>query len=390
MIKAINRIGKFLIRLIILWIVDALSLAAAAWLMPGMSFQVVAGVPLWLLVVAAAGLLAIINLVLRPIVLRLALPLGWVATLVIGFLVTAVALWITAWMMPGFDVGIVAGLIGGIVIAFFNTILIDILDVNVENSWYQNRSERLAKKTPFAAANEPGRGLMMVEIDGLSYWHIKQAIADGLMPTLQEMMDKDGYVLTRVECGLPSMTSACQAGIMFGDNNDIPAYRWYDKSKKKLYVSADDASELNGRYAPWPWAHAPGFEHHEHDERRCRDVALHHGQHVRSRRSREAAPRPGHRPVDAGPLLPDPCPGPLFRRSRARAVAGLAAEAQACSAASQPAEGLVSLRAGGDVFADARYLGQPRHPGYHARRAVHLHALPGLRRSGPPFGAMDE
>ena len=45
------------------------------------------------------------------------------------------------------------------------------------------------------------------------------------------------------------MTSACQAGIMFGDNYDIPAYRWYDKSKQKLYVSADDATELNARYA---------------------------------------------------------------------------------------------------------------------------------------------
>ena len=36
---------------------------------------------------------------------------------------------------------------------------------------------------------------------------------------------------------------------MFGENYDIPAYRWYDKAKGKLYVSADDASELNGRYA---------------------------------------------------------------------------------------------------------------------------------------------
>jgi hypothetical protein len=34
------------------------------------------------------------------------------------------------------------------------------------------------------------------------------------------------------------MTSSCQAGIMFGDNDDIPAYRWYDKAKQKLYVSA--------------------------------------------------------------------------------------------------------------------------------------------------------
>ena len=90
---------------------------------------------------------------------------------------------------------------------------------------------------------------MMVEIDGLSYWHIQKAIDDGLMPTMKAMMESEDYHLTRVECGLPSMTSSCQAGIMFGDNYDIPAYRWWDKSKKKLYVSASDATELNDRYA---------------------------------------------------------------------------------------------------------------------------------------------
>jgi predicted AlkP superfamily pyrophosphatase or phosphodiesterase len=75
---------------------------------------------------------------------------------------------------------------------------------------------------------------MIVEIDGLSYWHLRKALDDGLMPTLQTMINEDGYQLSRVDCGLPSMTSACQAGIMFGDNHDIPAYRWYDKAKQKL------------------------------------------------------------------------------------------------------------------------------------------------------------
>ena len=55
----------------------------------------------------------------------------------------------------------------------------------------------------------------------MSYWHIKKAIADGLLPAMQEMLDRDGDGLTRLECGLPSMTLACQVGIMFGDNDDI-------------------------------------------------------------------------------------------------------------------------------------------------------------------------
>ncbi len=236
--------------MLVIWIVNAISLAIGAWILPGIN-MVESGTAMdWVVFTMGTALvLALVNMVVRPIVLRFAVHLNWVWTLVIGFLVNAVALWITAWIVPGFDVSILAGLLGGIVIAFFNTVLLDIFHVNSEGSWYQKRIEKLAAKDPFDHADEPGRGLMMVEIDGLSYWHIQKAIDDGLMPTMKAMMESEDYHLTRVECGLPSMTSSCQAGIMFGDNYDIPAYRWWDKSKKKLYVSASDAAELNDRYA---------------------------------------------------------------------------------------------------------------------------------------------
>ena len=89
----------------------------------------------------------------------------------------------------------------------------------------------------------------MLEIDGLSYWHIQKALDEGYMPTIAKMLEEEGYALSRVDCGLPSQTSACQAGILFGDNHDIPSFRWLDKEKKKLYVSGKDAAELNARYA---------------------------------------------------------------------------------------------------------------------------------------------
>ncbi len=249
MTGTIKALTKGLVRLAVVWVVGALALAATAWIMPGLSFQAVNGTPRWLVIVSAALLLAIVNLLIRPIVLLIARPLGWVLLFVVGFLVNAIALWITAWLLPGFDVSIPAGLFGGIVIAFFSAVLTGILELDEEGSWYQNRIERLAKEDPFDSADEPGKGLMMVEIDGLSYWHLRKALDDGLMPSLSRMIEEDGYQLSLTDCGLPSMTSACQAGIMFGDNHDIPAYRWYDKSKQKLYVSADDATELNGRYA---------------------------------------------------------------------------------------------------------------------------------------------
>jgi hypothetical protein len=36
---------------------------------------------------------------------------------------------------------------------------------------------------------------------------------------------------------------------MFGDNHDIPAFRWYGKDEQKLFVSGKDASLLDARYA---------------------------------------------------------------------------------------------------------------------------------------------
>ncbi len=247
---SISGFFKGLVHLVVIWIVNAISLAIGAWILPGID-MVESGTAMdWVaFTMGTALVLALVNMVVRPIVLRFAVHLNWVWTMVIGFLVNAVALWITAWIVPGFDVSILAGLFGGIVIAFINTVLLDIFHVNSEGSWYQKRIEKLAAKDPFDHADEPGRGLMMVEIDGLSYWHIQKAIDEGLMPTMKAMMESEDYHLTRVECGLPSMTSSCQAGIMFGDNYDIPAYRWWDKSKKKLYVSASDAAELNDRYA---------------------------------------------------------------------------------------------------------------------------------------------
>jgi hypothetical protein len=139
--------------------------------------------------------------------------------------------------------------IASVILAIVNSVFTGMMELDDEGSFYQSRMERLARQQPFTGAAEPGRGLVMMEIDGLSYHHLKKALADGLMPTLQAMIDEEGYVLSKVDCGIPSQTSACQAGILFGDNDDIPAFRWYDKDRQKLIVSGKDASELNARYA---------------------------------------------------------------------------------------------------------------------------------------------
>jgi hypothetical protein len=82
------------------------------------------------------------------------------------------------------------------------------------------------------ATNDTDRpGLIIIQIDGLAYEHLLQAMDRGYLPHIKKMLKKDEFVLSRWRCGLPSTTPACQAGIMFGENYDIPAFRWYDKAR---------------------------------------------------------------------------------------------------------------------------------------------------------------
>jgi hypothetical protein len=84
----------------------------------------------------------------------------------------------------------------------------------------------------------------MLEIDGLSYWHIQKAVEDGFMPNIKGLMDKKGYQISRADCGLPATTPACQAGILQGNNTDIPAFRWLDKKTNRMLAGGQAAAEI--------------------------------------------------------------------------------------------------------------------------------------------------
>jgi hypothetical protein len=84
---------------------------------------------------------------------------------------------------------------------------------------------------PDVAQDGARPGLIILQIDGLSYEYLQQMLARHRLPNLQRMLHKGGYVLARWRCGLPSTTPAAQAGIMFGQNDNIPAFRWYEKDR---------------------------------------------------------------------------------------------------------------------------------------------------------------
>jgi len=247
------RIGAFfhgLIRFLVVWAVDTIALLATAKILSGFHFVEFEGASIWAEAAAAAFLLGAINFLIRPLILLLAVPFGMIFVFLIGLFVNAIALMLTANLLPAFQIDNWGwAFLGSLIFSAINTVLINFLTLDDQDSFYQRIIERLAKRHMFVDAESEERGLVMLEIDGLSYYHMQKAIKDGWMPHVREMMEEDGYVLSRVDCGLPSQTSACQSGIMFGDNYDIPAFRWFDKDQNKLMVSSGDATDINARYA---------------------------------------------------------------------------------------------------------------------------------------------
>jgi hypothetical protein len=78
------------------------------------------------------------------------------------------------------------------------------------------------------------RGLVMLQIDALAYAELRRAIELGYCPTIEQMVREQGYTLRRWFCGLPSATPYCQAGFFHGENDGIPAFRFYDKTEGRV------------------------------------------------------------------------------------------------------------------------------------------------------------
>ncbi len=241
--RVIKSISMGFIRFLVVWFVDTISLLFTAWVIPGISFLPNGNISEFIIATVAALLLGIVNLLIRPLLLLITVPLGWMVVFLVGFFTNAITLMITANLMDRFEVSSWwVAFIGGLFLSFVNLMFTELLNINNENSFYTNLILRRASQLAEKIEDKDARGLLMVEIDGLSYDHIQRAIAEGYMPTMKNLIDEAGYQISHVDCGLPATTPACQAGILQGNNDNIPAFRWLDKKTGKMLAGGQAAA----------------------------------------------------------------------------------------------------------------------------------------------------
>ena len=137
----IKSVGLVLARALVILVVEAVSLLFLAWLLPGVSLNG------WRAAAASVVLLALLNAVLRPLVLLVAVNLGIIVFTLIAFLLNAVVVLLassgcpaSAWTAGGRPSSSPSGWPG------LNGLLTGLLSLNDEDSLYRNVTRRLARR----------------------------------------------------------------------------------------------------------------------------------------------------------------------------------------------------------------------------------------------------
>ncbi len=226
---------------LLLWLLIALVFWGMSGALPGID------VPSFGAVLLTTALIAILHALLWPLLIRLLLPLT-VLTFGLGSLVMNAAL-------VSVSISIVDGsapsFFGAVLLAFVLSLSLLVLApaVGVDDDARQLRLVRRRARRARKGERTDVPGVIMFEIDGLSEPVLRRALSEGYAPTMARWLEEGSHHVIPWECDLSSQTGASQAGLLLGSNDDMPAFRWYEKESGRTIVSnhGKDAAELERR-----------------------------------------------------------------------------------------------------------------------------------------------
>ncbi|MFB6607262.1 phage holin family protein [Streptomyces noursei] len=250
-------LGGALLRVLAVWGVSSLTLLALAAVLPDFRLQAAGGDSLTRTALTAAlgaGAFGLLSALVWPLLVR---ALLLVPALVLGLLVFFLN---GSLLLVALDV-MTAGrgrstpetaVIVAAVMSAASSATSTFLAVRNDEA-YRRRLVRLAGRRGRRARADRGPttpGTVFLQIDGVGH-DVLQAATRGeqpLMPTVARWIDTS-HRLTPWHTDWSSQTGASQLALLHGSNEDLPAFRWYEKESGGLIVSnrPSSAAELQRR-----------------------------------------------------------------------------------------------------------------------------------------------
>lgn len=227
-------------RLLVTFLVSLVAFGVAVWIVPGIRVATLGDAAL------AVVVMALLNAAIRPILLAIVEPLSVIAVAICAILFQVVVILLLVPLVPGIEVdGFWTAFWASWVFAIVNTLLVAIFSIDSGESYYGALVRQVtARRGDVTRTTDPG--MVIIQIDGLAHPILAHQVRAGQVPVMASWIRSGTHRLSRWEAMLPSQTSASQAGILHGNNDGIPAFRWYEKGEKRLMVSNHpaDATEI--------------------------------------------------------------------------------------------------------------------------------------------------
>lgn len=185
--------------------------------------------------------ISVFNAVLWPLITKIMMPV-FVWTFGIGSLLLNGGIF--AIFGPYFGLNITGWgiILAPLTIALITIILSAILTDDDDGAYYQAVLREAQRKRKGDVKDYPG--VIIVEIDGLAYDVLCEAIDRGVMPTVKTMIDGKTHTLKKWETDLSSQTGASQAGILHGNNENITAFRWIEKENDNQVMQCSGVTKV--------------------------------------------------------------------------------------------------------------------------------------------------
>jgi uncharacterized membrane protein YvlD (DUF360 family) len=198
---------------------------------------------------AAATMIGLLNALVWPALSRLALPLTVLTLGFAGLVLNGLLVTFAIDLLPNAEIGgVLQGVAVTIVLTAVTSGVFSLLAIDEDDAWYRNVvSRQLRRRQALVETEVPG--VAFLEIDGLAHDVLERALAGDGAPHLASWIQAGSHTLRRWETDWSSQTGACQAGLLHGSNEDMPAFRWWEKDRGAAIVTNHprDAEELERR-----------------------------------------------------------------------------------------------------------------------------------------------
>jgi len=223
-------------RVLVVWISEAVGLVLMIHFVPGLR------VDTWGKGILVVGVIALLNAILWPILSKIALPFLFFTFGIGALILNGLIIWLSSLAVPEFHVEGWALILVPIGIAAINTAVSGILTVDDDARYFTAVLARHAKRSSKThTTTKPG--VIFLEIDGCSEFILREAMRRGYMPTLAGWLKTGSHKLRQWETDLSSQTGASQAGILHGNNDNMPAFRWVEKENGNKIIASNGSSD---------------------------------------------------------------------------------------------------------------------------------------------------